>query len=338
MDNKEKILKKIMIGVFMLFLMTVLAACSNENQPPEEAEKIDLTKENNRQIEAFGKVKVPEPVKLSLKNPGRIEKVLVQEGQVVEKGETIIILDLSEQRQRMEEIAEEIAVVRAEMEASRRNLSQETMVIGQELEYAENRMQQVLREMERYQTLYKAGVIPKETLEEKEMKTEEQQQQVHSLELSLELKEDAYQLKVYRQRIQELEARKQGLQNQMEISYLKGDQLINVFEKSVVKDINKIAGDSIGAGEGIGKLLPLDRLEVEADVLEEFIRDVQVGSGVRFIPVADRSRTYHGKVTFIAGTAVVRNNETVIPIRVSIDDVDDFLKPEFNMDLYIDVE
>lgn len=337
-NSNGKILKKITAGMAALLLIVVLAACSNDNQPPEGPEEVDLTAETARQIEAFGKVTAPEAVSLSLNIPARIERIMVKEGQVVSEGETLMILDFSDHQQRMEEIQGETAVIRAEMEASSRSLSQETVRLGQDLEYAENRLEQILRELERYQTLHDAGAIPKETLEEMEVKVEEQQQQVQTLALSLELKEDAYQLNVYRQRIQELEARKQRLQNQMDAPHLNGNELINPSEKAVVTEITRTSGDRMDTGEQIVKLLQLDSLEVEADVLEEFIRDVQVGSSVTFIPVADRSRTYHGKVSFIAGTALVRNNETVIPIRVSVDDADDFLKPEFNMDLFIDVE
>ncbi len=336
MNNKAEWMKIIAVGLIML-MIPVLSGCSNENQQLEGPEQVDLTAETSRQIEAFGKVTAPEAVSLSLKIPARIKKILVQEGQEVSAGQVLMELDFSDHRQRTSEIEGEMAVIRAEMEASSRSLSQETIRLNQDLEYEETRLEQALKEKERHQTLHRAGAIPMETLEEVEKRVEEQQKQVQDLVTAMKLKEDAYQLNVYRERIRELEARKQRLLNQMDMSDLNNNELINSFEKAVVTDISKTAGDGIEAGERIGKLLRLDHLEVEADVLEEFIRDVHIGTTVTFIPVADRSRTYHGRVTFIAGTATLRNSETVVPIRVSIDDADEFLKPEFNMDLYIDV-
>jgi len=336
MNNKAEWMKIIAVGL-MVLMIPVLSGCSNENQQMEGPEQVDLTAETSRQIEAFGKVIAPEAVSLSLNLPAKIEKVLVQEGQEVSAGQVLMELDFWDHRQRINELEGEISVIRAEMEASSRSLSQETIRLNQDLEYEETRLEQALKEKERHQTLHRAGAIPMETLEEMEKRVEEQQKQVQDLVTTMEIKEDAYQLNVYRQRIQELEAGKRRLQNQLDILHLDGNKLINGFEKAVITDISKTAGDGIDAGERIGKLHRLDSLEVEADVLEEFIRDVHIGTSVTFIPVADRSRTYHGKVSFIAGTATHRNNETIIPIRVSIDDADEFLKPEFNMDLYIDV-
>ena len=80
----------------------------------------------------------------------------------------------------------------------------------------------------------------------------------------------------------------------------------------------------------------LETLTVKANVLEEFVRDVEVGASVTLIPDADRNRTYHGRVETLAGAASVAQNETVVPVTVSVEDADAFLRPGFNVDLFID--
>lgn len=85
-------------------------------------------------------------------------------------------------------------------------------------------------------------------------------------------------------------------------------------------------------------IVNLDSLLIEANVVEEFIRDVDLGSRVKIVPIADRTKEYTGKVIFISQIAFNNNGETVIPVRISIDNLDSFLLPNYNVDVFIDVK
>ena len=107
------------------------------------------------------------------------------------------------------------------------------------------------------------------------------------------------------------------------------------YGPAVVSEITGTPGDLIGAGTRLARIERTGELSVEAFVPEEFIRDVSRGASVRIVALADRSRSYHGTVEHVAGAAEQRGNETVFRIRVSIDDVDDFLRPNMNVDMSI---
>ena len=98
-------------------------------------------------------------------------------------------------------------------------------------------------------------------------------------------------------------------------------------------------GDSTGnektEGHRFGDRRDLDSLVIEANVGEDFIKDVKIGADVLISPVADYSRTYRGTITRLSELAVVENGETVIPVEISFEQHDNFLLPHFNVDVKI---
>ena len=121
--------------------------------------------------------------------------------------------------------------------------------------------------------------------------------------------------------------------------YLVGDEGVlevrSPYGPAVVSEISGAPGDLIPAGTRVARLERTGRLSVEAFVPEEFIRDVAYGDPVEIVALADRSRSYRGIVQHVSGAAEQRGNETVFRIRVSIDDADDFLRPNMNVDMSI---
>lgn len=79
----------------------------------------------------------------------------------------------------------------------------------------------------------------------------------------------------------------------------------------------------------------LDTLIVEAEVSEEFIKDVQIGAEAKILPLADSTKEYKGKVLKIADMGIEKNGETVVLVEISIENKDTFLRPNFNVDVEI---
>jgi multidrug resistance efflux pump len=117
--------------------------------------------------------------------------------------------------------------------------------------------------------------------------------------------------------------------------FISGDQIVSHLNRAVVSDIAVKEDDMIGAGVRILTLVDTGQLIVEANIPEEFYRDIGVGYPARFIPLSDRSREFRGRVMQISGIAEVRNNETVVPVSFSIEDVDQLLLPHFNVDVQV---
>jgi multidrug resistance efflux pump len=75
---------------------------------------------------------------------------------------------------------------------------------------------------------------------------------------------------------------------------------------------------------------------VEANIFEEFIKDVEIGAKVTIVPIADKNKKYQGEVIGISAKAVKQNGDTVVPIQISLVHNDAFLMPNFNVDVFIE--
>ncbi len=320
----------------MVLCLLLASGCENvEGQEEEAVEEVQVAAVD-RQVEAFGVVSVEETVSVSLDVATRIMEKQVQSGQIVKEGDVVLRLDLAEHHHAIEELEGELRVLRAEIEAQRASLDLETARLAQELHYAERELAQSLDDYQAGETLFNAGAIPREELTRYRQQVEAREKKVQDVSLQLDQKADAQQLQVSRRRAETLERRMTRLQEKLEVPFLEDDRIVCHYPRAVVVELEAIVGDRIESGQRLLKMMNLETLSVKANVLEEFVRDVEVGAAVTLIPDADRNRTYHGRVETLAGAASVAHNETVVPITVSVKDADAFLRPGFNVDLLIE--
>ncbi len=121
-------------------------------------------------------------------------------------------------------------------------------------------------------------------------------------------------------------------------SYIRSGSIVCDIADGVVYDIGYVQGDSVSHEKKLLSIMDLDSTIVEANIPEEFIKDINVGAAAEITPQADKSRKYTGKVLSISDKAVLKNGETTVPVRISIDNRDDFLLPDFNVDVSINIE
>ncbi|MCW3488507.1 efflux RND transporter periplasmic adaptor subunit [Dethiobacter alkaliphilus] len=140
-----------------------------------------------------------------------------------------------------------------------------------------------------------------------------------------------------RERIAALELELSLLEEKLAKSYLDEETIIADFKSGVIYDIVPRPGDMLTPGSKVFSVMELDNLTVEANIFEEFIKDVEIGAAVTIIPLADRTQEYQGEVTAISAKAINQNGETVVPVQISITDNDGFLKPNFNVDVIIEM-
>ena len=319
----------------MLLAALMLTACSSANGQTE-VEEVDLSVVS-RQVEAFGRVVVGEEMNVSLNIPVRVEALAVSNGDSLKKDEVVISLDLTTMDHQAADLKAELAVIQAEINALAAELGQETTRLNQDLAYAEKAYALALEDFNIRKSLQAAGAISIEEMDRYQREAEARQKEMEDLQLTLRQRSGAEKLQVRRQQYEVLEGKALRLKAQLEQPFIRENKLVCPYERGAVTDLTVKQGDSIEAGQRILGFMNLDSLMVEADVLEEFIGDVVVGAPVTLVPVADRTKTYEGTVSSIAQVAYVVNNETVVPITISLNHADDFLRPNFNVDVFIDL-
>ncbi|MDW7670288.1 MAG: efflux RND transporter periplasmic adaptor subunit [Bacillota bacterium] len=327
-------MKTAVLSLALLVLLT-LTACSNADGKPE-VEEVDLSAVG-RQVEAFGRVSVSEEMSVSLDVPARVDTVWVKDGQQVMAGEPVLLLDLTDYHHQAAELKAELAVVQAELRAQSAELGQETARLAQDLNFAEEELALARQDLQARLALQEAGAISQEEADRFRREAASREKRVMDLSLQMDRQAGAQEMNIRRERAAALEGRLQGLEEQLEQPLLEEASIISPYDRGAVIDLELKNGDRVEPGQRLFRFINLDALVVEADVLEEFIRDVHLGAAVTLVPAADRTRSYEGTVTAIADAAFVVNNETVVPVTISLKNADDFLRPNFNVDVFIEI-
>jgi len=347
----------VMIGLIGVLMLTI-SGCGKATEKTED--KITAKAEPKQVIEAFGTVKSTEVKNITIDFLTEVTKINVVEGQRVKQGDTLISLDSQSYLTQIRDKDFEIKTLQIELSglnrdylAKRSSLEESTdpdiRKYINDQKHAEDLLSKALDDLTAREALYKTGALSlselnefKETVNEKEKSVQdarfseantrkEIQQELDQLTTSIDQKSLLVTSK-------ELDLK--AMQEKMNKSYINGDDIVADVPSGVVTEIGCVQGDIITNDEGkkLLSILNKDSLVIEADVAEEFIKDVRIGADVIINPQADKTRTYQGKILSIAEKAVLKNNETIIPVRISIENPDSFLLPEFNVDVKIDFE
>ena len=346
---------------FIIILITVGflgSSCNNEEVPT--VEEVDLTDELT-EVEAFGVVKADESKDIIIDFPAKVQDVLVEEGQKVSLNEPIITLDLQDYRNLLRDKNNELSIARLEYQRANSglkgltvdNVDIELESLNSDMELAKKAYEKTLEDYNSNETLYSVGGISLEALQQSKLALDEAQHKIEAIEYEQqltnsryeeELKQlnnkqgtERYQVSIQNERIKQVQNEIATLQNKVNKSFIVDGKIVSEFENGAVYDINFTPGSIVSSATKVFTIVNLNSLIIEANVVEEFIRDVKLDSSVRIVPIADRAREYTGKVINISHMAFSNNGETQIPIRISIDNLDSFLLPNYNVDIFIDV-
>lgn len=117
-------------------------------------------------------------------------------------------------------------------------------------------------------------------------------------------------------------------------TYIKDDCIISDMDNAVVTGIGYKQGDILNAQQSVLCIQDLSSLYVQADVDEEFIKDVTEGKTVSIVPATDNTAELSGKVTRIFNEAITKNGETSVPVEISLNNKGN-LMPNYNVDVEI---
>ena len=352
--------KKLSAIILIIGLSILMVSC-NGDEETSLVEEVDLSGEM-KEIEAFGIVKAVESKDVIIDFPAKVLDVIAIEGQHLGLNDPILTLDLSDYNDLVNDANNQLNIANLEYQranASLKGLSIQDINIeleklNNDLELAKNVYEKALEDHNSNEVLYNLGAISKENFQKSKLALDEAQNIVEANEyqqqlttenyqqelnqLSTKQSTEGYQVSIQNERIKQIESNLKSLENKINKPYIIDKQIVSEFENAAIYDIFYNPGNIVDATVKAFTIVNLDSLIIEADVVEEFIRDVKVGSSVRIVPIADRAKEYSGKVLYISQMAFTNNNETEIPIRISIDNIDSFLLPNYNVDVFIDLQ
>lgn len=352
--------KKITL-IILIISMGVFGASCSKGEDTSTVQEVNLSDEIQT-VEAFGVIKADESRDCFIDFPAIVTEVIAKEGQHLGLHDPILTLDLTDYEDMVNDLKKELSIASLEYEranASFKGLSIENIdtqlnKLEGDLELARKSYEQALDDHNSMEKLYEMGAVSKENLEQSKLGLDEAQHKVESIEYERQLatsryereldqlgtKKDmeGYQISIQNERIKQIENNLATLEGKVNKPYFIDNQIVSDYKNAAIYDIAYSSGSMIDATQKAFTIVNLDSLVVEADVVEEFISDVKVGAPVRIVPIADRAREYTGSVIYISKMAFTKNGETEVPVRISIDNMDSFLLPNYNVDIYIDIE
>ncbi len=337
--------------IILLIITIFLCSCG------KKVETVDNTLGDEPQglqyIEAFGIVKGDNAINIALPISAMVEKVNVTEGQRVSKDEAIVVFDLKYYNLQLKEKQAELRGLKIERAALEAELAKnwddlpDIKVFKSEKDYAAVYYEEAVAERDKQKKLLDSGIISPSEFEIYEKAVNLKGRAITEIELEEEKAEYSFnegknrittELEGIESKIAAMEVGIRTVGDKIKKDYINSDCIISTIDNGMVFDLDCTAGDLLQEGKKALSLMDLDSLYIEANVNEEFIKGVKKGSKVLIIPEADKGREYKGTVTFISQGAFNINGQTNVPVHIEVENIDDFLKYGFNVDLQIFIE
>lgn len=337
---------KHLLVVVLLGALLLIVGCS-KNEEKSNGVQEEISQERNV-VEAFGIVKAKDVQNIMIDFNASVEAVHIQEGQQVKEGDVLITLNMKDYEAAMKSKSHELNIVQLEKNRLQDDLLEDEQndpnikKVVNALRLAEDLYIQAQKDLASQEVLYRSGVISQSEFENykkiADTRYKEQEDARYDLEnIQKEKKKDIEDLKIKNEKIAVVASELQRMKEKSNKEYIQKNTIVANIDNGIVYDINYQAGDLIDASKKILSLLNLDTMIVEAEVAEEFIRDVKVGADVEIIPLSNKEIIYKGKVSRISQRAIEKNGETIIPVEITIDNNDGVLMPNFNVDVVIQI-
>lgn len=344
--------RSIRLLVIAIVGVTLLSTACSKTAGKAEAQAAPAPAQK-QSVEAFGVIKAADKRDINIDFTATVDQVLVKEGQTVQKGDRLILLDISDYEAQISSKQHELSSIRLQVRklqdqlkaaSLENNNDPDVKKLLSDLQYSEGVYQKALKELEGQKALYDSGALSQHDYDEFVKAADEEKKAVEDIKYNLSITLDDKQkgnvevyddIAIQNEDAKSIESDINSLKDKLEKSYIQGNGIISDVDNGIVCEIGYLAGDKIDSSKKVLSIMNLDTMVVEANVAEEFIKDVKLGAEVEIIPTADKSKKYKGKVTRISNNAITENGETVVPVEISIDNRDGFLIPNFNVDVEI---
>lgn len=317
--------------VFLISCLLVILFLTGCGQKPATSEdSSDPPSAPPNTISAFGVVKAKNIYHLALDFPAILTQISVEEGQVVKKDETLATLDITDYQAQVINKKYELAIAEAQLDKQALSLKQ----IENDLIAAENTYQKLVNDVSRQEKLYQEGVVTGQELEELKQTMLTQEKIMDNFRLALENSQIS-EKRIHQQEIERLQSEVKQMENHLLKPYLTDNRIICPIAAGVVFDVGYKVGDRVTPEKKILGIMDLESIIVEADVSEEFIAEISIGSAAAITPLANPAQTLQGHITRISGWAVEKKGETVVTVEISLNEKEARLLPGFNVDVEI---
>ncbi|MED1799874.1 efflux RND transporter periplasmic adaptor subunit [Brevibacillus porteri] len=268
---------------------------------------------------------------------GDLRNFSIKEGDKVTKGQVIGNIDMSDVSNEIMDIEAQITIQEANIARLSKGVEPEEVTKMQEqLAQNEREYQTALKDYQRTQSLFTAGVSTQQAVEQAKQKLQTAESSVKVAKQDLLLKQkgpDKSEIRSYEAQIQKLNLEKAKYEKQRVQSSIVSPIDGTVLSMKVKK------GKYLSKGEEILTVGDTNDVMVEAGVGESDLRKIKIGQDAVVSGISLGGEQLQGKVSRISPMAVTskeRDGEsTRVPVAVNLNETREYLKPGFHVDVNI---
>jgi HlyD family secretion protein len=253
-----------------------------------------------RQLSLSGTVEATE-AHLGFAASGRIEEILVREGDRVEAGAELAHLDRTEAQARRDQATAQVAAVRALLQEMERGARSEELAQARAARDASReRLDDAARDLERTRTLAEGGAVSREALDKATLAHQLTQSQFTQAQEQLRLVEAGpreERLEAQRAQLAQASAALAGVEALLE------NMVVRAPFAGIITTRHREPGEIVPAGSAVLTLMNPEDRWVRVYVPETRMGAVRLGQPARISADTDPHRVYPGEVRFIASEA-----------------------------------
>lgn len=264
-------------AAFAAFMVYVLVSVSGGRKLRIDSEKIgiaDVTEDHFLDyVDAEGIVQPILTIKLNALESGMVERVVAEEGAMLRKGDTILVLQNPELNRTIEEQQDEWEKQRILYEEKKLEMEQKTILLKQQTLQARYELNRLQKDFALGEEEFKMGVKSKAQLD------------VQHEEYAYKTKSTALQLDGLRQDSAATRLRRELMNNDLERARKSTSHARGRMDNLVVRApmdgqlsfLNVTLGQRVGQSENIGEIKVMDNFKIHTQLSEYYIDRVMVG-------------------------------------------------------------
>ncbi len=329
-------MKKIFL-FFLLFLFIGISCKTKKNNPyPSKTTKVERS-DVFLEVSATGAVKpqVGAQVKVGARISGKVERLFVTQGDKVIPGQLIAIIEHQDLQKEVDKAYANYKDALANLENIKKVYPAKISAQRKKIEAIKIELEQIERELKRYESLYKDGLISLTDLERIERDYKVKRAELESETSTLLALESEYKKELERAEAQVLANKNAWEEAKVKLSYA----FVYAPIYGVVSEVTTQQGETVVAGLSAPTfitIIDLSKLQIECYVDETDIGKIAIGQQAFFTVDSYPNKIFRAKVKTIYPGAIIKNNVVFYDVVLEIlDPYEGVLRPEMTAQVTI---
>jgi HlyD family secretion protein/macrolide-specific efflux system membrane fusion protein len=321
--------KFLFLSLLLLFLFTGCKKKEDKNPLPKESVKV---KRGTifLEVSATGAIKpqVGAEVKVGARISGKVEKLFVTQGDRVKVGQLIAVIEHKDLQDEVDRAYANYKDALANMEKIKKVYPDKISAQKKRVEALKIQLEQIERELKRYEILYKDGLISLTDLERMERDYKVKKAELESEKSTLSALISEYEKELERAQAQISATKNSWEEAKVKLSYA----FVYAPISGVVSQVTTQQGETVVAGLNAPTfitIIDLSKLQVECYVDETDIGKIKEGQEATFTVDSYPGRIFRARVRTIYPGAIIKNNVVFYDVVLDIlDPYENILRPE----------